>query len=89
MMNLSKPAFNSGLTLNFSELLLYSSSYWIIECDLVEKAYQMCVLINWASGLTMFGTEEVQKETFVYSKLSQIEDFKTLLNEQLGYPIVY
>ena len=33
LMNLSKSAFNSRLTLNFSELLLYSSEVWITIFD--------------------------------------------------------
>ena len=33
--NVRNSAFNRGLTLNFSELLLYSSEVWITECDLV------------------------------------------------------
>ena len=74
-----------------SSLRIFCANQPLFESftSLTNTNLHICtVYLNWDLGLRTFGAEEVQ-ETFNYSKLSQIEDFKTLLNEQLGYPIVY
>ena len=59
--NRSRSTFRMSFVLKSSELLLYSSKILITQCGRGLAPYQLCMIFNWALGLSTFRSEEVQE----------------------------